>query len=152
LKANREGWLDQIDGVYAMRPNIFGDYANPPPTLPSLLENEGYLIDGKMMSTFTTVYDPTGEQANNPLAWPLHAQADDLRGLPPHIISVNELDPLRDEGLAFYRKLLAADVSAVGRTVHGTQHAGDGGFPDAIPDEYADTVRSICGFAHSVCP
>ena len=38
----------------------------------------------------------------------MHASASDLTGLPPHVISVNELDPLRDEGLAYYRKLLAA--------------------------------------------
>ena len=34
-----------------------------------------------------------------------NASADDLAGLPPHVISVNQLDPLRDEGLAYYRKL-----------------------------------------------
>ncbi len=40
------------------------------------------------------------------MAWPLHASRDDLAGLPPHVISVNQLDPLRDEGLAYARKLL----------------------------------------------
>lgn len=35
----------------------------------------------------------------DPLAWPYHTTVDDLAGLPPHVISVNELDPLRDEGL-----------------------------------------------------
>jgi acetyl esterase len=57
---------------------------------------------------------------------------------------------LRDEGLAYFRKLLAAGVPAVGRTIHGTPHAGDQGFPDVTPEIYADTVRAIYGFAASL--
>ena len=96
------------------------------------------------------VYDPDGKNAVNPLAWPLHAGPADLEGLPPHVISVNELDPLRDEGLEFYRKLIAAGVPAVGRTSHGTPHAGDQSFPDVVPEIYNDLLSSIIGFAHSL--
>ena len=63
---------------------------------------------------------------------------------------VNELDPLRDEGLAYYRKLLKAGVSAVSRTVNGTCHAGDVLFRGAMPDVYAATIRDIKGFADAV--
>ncbi len=150
LKANREGWVDQIDGVFAMCPYISGAYADPPPALLSLYENDGYMLSGEQMAALVTVYDPKGEHHANPLAWPLTAQPDDLTGLPPHIISVNELDPLRDEGLAFYRKLVRAGVSAVARTVHGTTHAGDLSFPDVTPELYQDTLRSLKGFAASL--
>jgi acetyl esterase/lipase len=51
-------------------------------------------------------------KARNPLAWPGMAQPDDVRGLPPVVISVNECDPLRDEGIGFYRLLLESGVSA----------------------------------------
>jgi acetyl esterase/lipase len=44
----------------------------------------------------------------NPLAWPYWASQEELKGLPPHVISVNELDPLFDEGISYYRKLLHA--------------------------------------------
>lgn len=150
LKAKREGWLDQVDGVYAMCPYISGAYADPPGALLSLTENDGYMLDCAMMGGLVKVYDPEGEHADDPLAWPLQAAAADLQGLPPHVVSVNELDPLRDEGLAYYRKLVAAGVSAVGRTVHGTPHAADVGFPDVVPDVYAESVRSVHGFASSL--
>lgn len=84
------------------------------------------------------------------MAWPYHATTDDLEGLPPHVISVNQLDPLRDEGLAYFRKLLDAGVSAVSRTVYGTCHAGDCIFRDALPDVYLATIRDIKGFADSL--
>ena len=48
----------------------------------------------------------------NPLAWPGFASEEDVRGLPPTTISVNEFDPTRDEGIWFYRLLLAAGVPA----------------------------------------
>ena len=50
----------------------------------------------------------TGSTPFRPLAWPDFATRDDVADFPPTIVSVNELDPLRDEGEAFYRLLLAA--------------------------------------------
>ncbi|MEM9623913.1 MAG: alpha/beta hydrolase fold domain-containing protein [Pseudomonadota bacterium] len=150
LKAKQEGWADQIDGVYACCPYISGVYAAPTPELVSLRENDGYTLDCEMMSAMVKVYDPEAQHGANPLAWPLQADVSDLSGLPPHIISVNELDPLRDEGLLFYRNLLAAGVSVVARTVHGTPHAGDLMFPDVVPEVYAASLRSVSGFCHSL--
>jgi acetyl esterase/lipase len=102
------------------------------------------------MGAMAKAYTPDPADARNPLAWPFHATAGDLAGLPPHVISVNELDPLRDEGLGYFRKLLAAGVDAVGRTVNGTCHAGDCLFRDALPDVYLATVRDIKSFADSL--
>jgi acetyl esterase/lipase len=150
LKAKRDGWLDAIDGVYGQCPYISNSYTDPPPELVSLTENDGYFLVCENMGALAKAYDPEGANATNPLAWPYHASADDLAGLPPHVISVNELDPLRDEGLGYFRKLLAAGVDAVGRTVNGTCHAGDCLFRDALPDVYLATVRDIKSFADSL--
>ncbi len=150
LKAKQEGWIDGIAGVYAQCPYISGQYADPPAELASLFENDTYFLDVENMGALAKTYDPDGSNATNPLAWPMHAGPGDLAGLPPHVISVNELDPLRDEGLVYLRKLLGAGVSAVGRTVNGTCHAGDTIFADAMPDVYVSTIRDIKGFADSL--
>ena len=150
IKAKRDGLVSHIDGVYAMCPYISNAWVTPPPELPSLVENDGYLLSCHTMGGTARVYDPAGEHATDPLAWPYHATTDDVAGLPPHVISLNELDPLRDEGLAYYRKLLAAGVSAVSRTVNGTCHAGDLLFPAAMPDVYMATVRDVAAFASSL--
>ena len=80
-----------------------------------------------------------------PLAWPGFATVDDLKGLPPVVISVNECDPLRDEGIAFYRRLMAAGVSARCRQVMGTIH-GTEIFPICCPDISRDTASDIANF------
>ncbi len=149
LKAKQDGWVEDLAGVYAQCPYISGAYADPPSELPSLFENDGYFLSNNMMAPLARAYDPPGGNSTNPLAWPYHADADDLAGLPAHVISVNELDPLRDEGLVYYRKLVAAGVDATSRTVNGTCHAGDCIFRAALPEVYSATIRDIAGFAHS---
>lgn len=150
LKARQDGWIDEIAGVYAQCPYVSGAYADPPAELTSLFENDNYFLSVENMGALAKTYTPDAADASNPLAWPLNATVSDLSGLPPHVISVNQLDPLRDEGLAYYRKLLDAGVSAVSRTVNGTCHAGDCLFLDAIPDVWNATIRDIKAFADSL--
>lgn len=150
LKARQDGWLSEISGVYAQCPYISNGYVEPPAALTSLTENDGYFLSNQMMAPLARAYDPEGGSATNPLAWPYYAETADLSGLPPHVISVNQLDPLRDEGLAYYRKLLDAGVSVASRTVNGTCHAGDCIFRAAMPEVYLSTIRDINSFANSL--
>jgi acetyl esterase/lipase len=150
LRAKRDGNLDAIDGVYAQCPYISGLYEQQPAELTSLRENDGYFLEQWVMAVNASIYDPDGRHAADPLAWPYHASTDDLTGLPPHVISVNQLDPLRDEGIAYHHKLIAAGVSSVCRMVVGTSHAADVIFRAAIPDVYAASARDVIGFAYSL--
>ena len=59
------------------------------------------------------------------------------------MISVNELDPLRDEGMAYYRKLIAAGVPVVGRVNLGLTHGAEMIFRQAVPEDYFATVQDI---------
>lgn len=61
------------------------------------------------------------------------ATRDDVADLPPTVVSVKELDPLRDEGVACYRLLLVAGVAARGRIALGTTHAIEQ-FPTVCPE------------------
>ena len=149
-RARREGWLDAIDGVYAQCPYISGLYAAPPADLPSLRENDDYFIGCASLANQARVYDPDRAHAEDPECWPYAAPVDDMRGMPPHVISVNELDPLRDEGLAYYRRLAAAGVPVTARTVNGTCHAGDLLFAGALPETHAASIRDLKGFADSL--
>jgi acetyl esterase/lipase len=150
LRAKQEGKLEQIDGIYALCPFISNAWGKRLPELPSLYENDGYLLSCSGSAVIASVYDPEHKNDTNPLCWPYWAKNEDLQGLPPHVISVNELDPLRDEGLKYYQMLMAAGVSVYSRTVNGTCHAGDLLFRKALPEVYAATIRDIKGFASSL--
>jgi acetyl esterase/lipase len=149
-RARREGWLGTIAGVYAQCPYISGLYAEQPAELPSMRENDDYFIGCSSMALLARAYDPEGAHSADPECWPYAARVDDLRDMPPHVISVNELDPLRDEGLAYYRRLAAAGVSASARIVPGTCHGGDLLFGGAMPAVHAATVRDVWSFAISL--
>jgi acetyl esterase len=143
LKLKREGDIGLIKGLYALCPYIAGQW--PDEKYPSSIENNGILLDlhnnhGAMG------YGIEAFNARDPLAWPAFASDAELQGLPPTVISVNECDPLRDEGIVFYRRLLAAGVAARCRQVMGTIH-GTEIFAIATPDISRDTARDLAGFA-----
>jgi acetyl esterase/lipase len=154
LKAKRDGNLHLIDGVYAQVPYISGLYglaeAHRVRELPSLVENDGYLLSCALMDVMATAYDPTRSHDTDPLCWPYHATVEELRGLPPHFISVNELDPLRDEGLAYLHKLEEAGVRTGARTVEGVCHAADVILPVHMADIYEAAVASIHDFVYGL--
>jgi acetyl esterase len=164
IRAGREGDADpvdgvridgvRIDGVYASVPYISGLYEwraeDNPPELPSLAENDGYFMSNALNSILRDLYDKGRANSRNPLAWPYFATVDDVRGLPPHVISVNELDPCRDEGLAYAQTLRDAGVTVVERTVLGICHFGDELFRAALPDLYSASVRHVRDFAASL--
>ena len=149
IKANLEGWVQAIDGVFAMAPMILGFYTSVPPELLSWRENQGYQGTNEMMRAMTKVYDPQDEHETNPMAWPFHATGSALKGLPPHIITNYELDLIRDDGAVFARKLQQAGVAALSRTMDGAVHVPEIAMPDLIPELTRETVQSLVGFANS---
>ena len=144
LKLKQDGNIDLISGLYALCPYIAGKW--PQNDLPSSVENNGILL-GLHSNRGAMAYGMESFEAKNPLAWPLFASEDDVKGLPRTMISVNECDPLRDEGLVFYRRLMAAGVSARCREVRGTCHAAEL-LINVCPDISGDTAADLARFAN----
>ncbi len=145
LQLNREGALHLIRGLYALCPYIAGTW--PLPQNPSSTENNGILLN-LHNNRGAMGYGIDELERRNPLAWPGFATEDDVRGLVPTVISVNECDPLRDEGVNFYRLLLRAGVTARCKQVMGTIH-GTEIFPIACPDISRDTAVAIADFCRN---
>lgn len=149
LKAKREGKLALLpSGVFALCPYIAGNW-------PQDEQNNGTLgtshIDNAQ-SPMTPLMQAVGYgleayQAGDPLAWPSFATVEELEGYPRTTISVNEGDVFRDEGVLFYRKLLAAGVVAECRQVMGTPHAADINMFTTIPEVCLSTARAMADFA-----
>ena len=89
----------------------------------------------------------TIEDNTNPLAWPLYSVASDLEGLPTTVISVNECDPLRDEGVVLGQKMVDAGVNCTTVSVMRTCHGGDCLVAGPVMD---NTLRNIAALARSV--
>jgi acetyl esterase/lipase len=149
-KAKREGWLDEIAGFYAQCPMISNRWLEEADDLPSLKENDGYLTTCLALALLGSLYDPDSSHTRDATCWAGMATDEDLAGLPPHVISVNELDPMRDEGLVYYRRLVHAGVPAVGRVVAGTCHGGDVLLAGVMPEVFAASMRDVSGFAKSL--
>ena len=142
LKLNQDGDIGLIRGLYALCPYIAGSW--PQERFPSSIENNGILIDlhdnrGAM------AYGIEAFEQGTPLAWPALATESDVQGLVPTVISVNECDPLRDEGIEFYRLLVRAGVPARCRQVMGTVH-GTEIFAVACPEISRETAASMAQF------
>jgi len=139
----RDGDIGLISGLYALCPYIAGQW--PQDRFPSSTENEGILLN-LHHNRGAVAYGIEQLEAGNPLAWPSFATVADVAGLPRTFISVNEADPLRDEGVEFYRLLLEAGVPAQCRIVMGTSHGMDV-FTAVLADISRETAASIARFA-----
>lgn len=145
MKLKREGGLGLVRGLYALCPYIAGAW--PQQRYPSSVENNGILLD-LHNNRGAMAYGIEAFEAGDPLAWPSFATEEDVKGLVPTVISVNECDPLRDEGIDFYRLLLRAGVPARCRQVMGTIH-GSEIFVVACPEISGDTAADIARFCRT---
>lgn len=71
---------------------------------------DGPFLTAKNMAWFWDSYLPERGKRQEITASPLRASLDDLAGLPPAFVIVDENDVLRDEGEAYARRLIEAGV------------------------------------------
>ena len=82
----------------------------------------GYWLARDSMKWFWDNYLPDRDARKQPLASPLRASPDQLKGLPPTLVITDENDVLRDEGEAYAHKLMDAGVSTTAVRFLGTCH------------------------------
>ena len=83
---------------------------------------EGYFLTAKAMAWFWDAYAPDRERRSEPYASPLRASEEQLAGLPPALVIVDEADVLRDEGEAYGARLRAAGVAVTTVRYDGITH------------------------------
>ncbi len=143
MKLKQAGEIELIRGLYALCPFIAGHW--PQEENPSSTENNGIILDLHNNNAMTA-YGAEAFHSRNPLAWPGMASDEDISGLPPTVISVNECDPLRDEGINFYRQLIRNGVPARCLQLMGTTHAIEV-FPIVCPDISRNTAKNLANFS-----
>lgn len=136
--------------MHAQCPYVYGEWAHCSEHLAPVAEDDGYGTSAEMTQLFAEIYDPVSADVDEATRWPSRATTADLEGLPPHVISANEADPLRDEGPDYYCKLLAAGVTTIGWMNPGLAHEGEILFRTTMPDVYATNIRNVNGFARSL--
>lgn len=82
----------------------------------------GPWLTKRAMEWFWDAYAPNAADRAKPTASPLRATLDELKGLPPALIIVDENDVLRDEGEAYAHKLMQAGVNVTAVRALGTIH------------------------------
>ncbi|MER7661047.1 MULTISPECIES: alpha/beta hydrolase [unclassified Streptomyces] len=83
---------------------------------------DGPFLTAKAMAWFWDCYTTDPAQRAEITASPLRASLEDMQGLPPALVVVDENDVLRDEGEAYARKLTEAGVPTTSIRINGTLH------------------------------
>ena len=122
------------------------DFEETSPSRQAFVEN--YLIDKATLDADLADYLPDGANPADPRISPLRSA--NLAGLPAAIIHTAEFDPMRDEGNAYARKLMAAGVT-VDHVCHDGMihnfHAMGAILPQAhsVLRQIGEQVRSVVG-------
>ena len=95
----------------------------------------GYYLSRTEMEWFWDAYTTDPDERAEITASPNRATLDELRGLPPTLVLVDEVDPLRDEGEAYAAKLRLAGVDVTTVRYDGVVH--DFMLLDAMRDAHA---------------
>lgn len=105
---------------------------------------EGYGLDQAVMRWFGDYYIRSTEDAKNPLIAPIHAE---LAGLPRAFVLVAENDVLRDEGLAYAKKLEQSGVRVKQSIASGLVHSF---FTknEVFEEEIRQTIDEIAAFLY----
>ncbi|WP_236791805.1 alpha/beta hydrolase [Amycolatopsis sp. GM8] len=98
---------------------------------------EGYVMTRRNALEMWEMYLASQADAYEPYASPVHAS--DLSGLPPALVLLGDYDPLRDEGIAYARRLIDEGVTVTMRRfpqAHGAALPEVGPETERLTDEF----------------
>lgn len=127
LRAAKQGVAqDKVSGAapwapYIAGPAVWGQWEDA--EFESLRENNGAGIPVDQLIYYARTYTPNEADWKNGEAWPLWMTDEEIEMLPPMSMHVNDLETLRDEGIAFYQKLAKAGKLVTLQNHLGTTHA-----------------------------
>ena len=102
------------------------------PDWPSMREfADGFLLTAELMQWFGEGHGATGKDYRT------HPLDLDQAGMPPTVLTTASLDPLRDQGIAYFEKLRAAGVRAEHISAEGSIH-GHINIRQGIPSSQQD--------------
>ena len=114
---------------------------------PSMEENaDGYGLGRDGMIWFWNHYLQDPSQGAHPHASPY--RANDLSGLPPALVVTAELDPLRDEGEYYARRLAEAGVPTEMKRWDGMNHGFF--FWPGVVDRSGDAMDEACAWVRGI--
>jgi acetyl esterase len=99
---------------------------------------EGPWLTAAAIAWFWDAYAPNKEDREKTMAAPLRATLEQLKGVPPALVIVDENDILRDEGEQYARKLIQAGVDVTAVRILATLH--DYALLNALADTPATRV------------
>ncbi|MFG2831704.1 alpha/beta hydrolase [Streptomyces sp. NPDC048434] len=110
------------------------------------------VLDGRGVQKSWKHYLPEGTAKAEAYAAP--SRATELSGLPPAYVLVCDLDPMRDAGLAYARRLMDAGVAVTVRNVPGAWHGFELFAPDTrvAREMTAHWTGQLRAALHPVCP
>ncbi|KAI8060299.1 Alpha/Beta hydrolase protein [Gongronella butleri] len=144
LKLVEDGHGDLIKGQVMVYPDLNFAHDMPFASWHEFASGD-YGLPMKEMAQFTEWYfEDASQPCRDIRASPIRATDDQLKGAPPALIVVAELDLLRDEGLHYAQRLNNVGVPATAVTVAGTMH----GFMNFYMDtpQYCTTRGLIVSF------
>ena len=86
---------------------------------------DGYRLTKATMKWFWDQYLPDLAMRAQPLASPLRAGPEQLKGLPPALVITAENDVLRDEGEAYAHRLIQSGVPVTAARYLGSIHRSE---------------------------
>jgi len=108
-----------------------------------------FLPNTDLLDKLAEYYTPKNEFSTNFLAWPINANDEQLKSLPPTLVVTNEFDSLFDEGNHYASRLQQAGVPVTSVGLLGTVHATSI-LRTITPDVSNSVMNMVYGWIQSI--